>query len=243
MSLYKLIIEDLYKWIRSYVRDKNVIIGISGGKDSSVVAALCVNALGADKVIGVMLPNGTQKDIQDAEDIINHLGIRKIKMNIEKISNEFDNLILEVGEINGAYKTNTPARIRMTMLYGIAAVIGNSLVAATSNLSEKYIGWETKWGDNVGDFAPLANLTVTEIIEIGKLILPERFVIKPPEDGLTGKTDEENFGFKYEDVDNLIRNKKDKISSPESYKKILKMHILSSHKRNPIPSYKKWGEE
>lgn len=200
---------DCVDWIRNWFKDNgngcNAIIGISGGVDSSVVASLCVEALGRDKVFGIKMPCGEQPDIAFATQLINHLGIRYCTINIYNavvaIKYEFPSDF----EISKQTEINLPPRIRMATLYAVSQSI-NGRVANTCNLSEDWIGYSTKYGDSAGDFSPLANLTKTEVREIGKVLgLPAELVNKTPTDGLCGKTDEENFGFTYEVLDAYIR--------------------------------------
>ena len=228
------------EWIRNWF-DKNgpscnVVCGISGGKDSSVVAALCVEALGKDRVIGIKMPCGEQPDIEDSNKLIKHLGIRSYTINIwdavTGINNQFPTNI----EISKQTTINLPPRIRMTTLYAVSQSI-NGRVACTDNLSESYIGYSTRWGDSVGDFAPLANLTSDEVIAIGDACgLPYELTHKTPTDGLCGKTDEDNFGFTYAVLNKYIRTG---ICEDEEVKaKIDRMHTKNLFKLMPIPSFK-----
>ena len=204
------ITENCIDWIRNWF-DKNgpespAVIGISGGKDSAVVAALCVRALGKDRVIGVQMPNGVQSDISDSDEIIKFLGIKSYCVNIENaymaIANQLDLMGLND---NSVANTNLPPRLRMTALYALSQRI-NGRVANTCNLSEDYIGWSTKWGDSCGDFSPISQLTCSEIIQIGEYLgIPDHLIHKAPSDGLCGKTDEEKFGFAYWVLDSYIR--------------------------------------
>lgn len=202
--------QKIIEWIRSWFSENgdncNAVVGISGGKDSSVVAALCVEALGNDRVIGVCLPNGVQKDIDDAYRVIEALGIREFEVNISGAVNDIlEQLAHDVDAVSDQTMINFPARIRMAALYAVSQSV-NGRVANTCNLSEEYVGYSTRWGDSVGDFAPLANLTTDEIVQIGMLCdLPEDLVKKEPSDGLCGKTDEENLGFSYRDLNTYIR--------------------------------------
>lgn len=202
--------EDIVKWIRDWF-DKNgkgcnAVIGISGGKDSSVVAGLCVEALGRDRVIGVLMPNGVQNDINIAMDLVDYLGIKHFKLNIEKsFLGIMEQLNKSLGEVTVQTKNNLPARLRMATLYAFAQSL-NGRVANTCNLSEDWVGYSTRYGDSVGDFSPISNLTVSEVKSIGKILkLPDEFVEKIPTDGLCGKTDEENLGFTYAILDRYIR--------------------------------------
>ena len=195
-------------WIQDFFKnngpDCNAVVGISGGKDSSVAAALCVEALGKDRVVGVLMPCGEQKDIDMAQMLVDHLGIRRFIVNIKDavdgVVNSIDDLSL-----SPQAKTNLPPRIRMATVYAISQSL-NGRVVNTCNLSEDWIGYSTRYGDSVGDFSPLSKLTVTEVKAIGHdLGLPALLVEKAPADGLCGKTDEENIGFSYAVLDKYIR--------------------------------------
>lgn len=236
---------NLIEWIRGYFKENgptcNAIIGISGGKDSTVCAGLLVKALGKDRVIGVTMPNGTQIDIDDSLRVINHLGIKHININIEQ---SYLNLMAEVE--NGmaksrlAYKAsdntaiNMPPRLRMTTLFAISQTLDGRVVN-TCNLSENWVEYSTIFGDAAGQFSPLGMLTVEEIIEIGLYIgLPEDLVRKKPSDGLCGKTDEDNLGFKYSELDNYINTGKidDRIKELIDTK-----HRLNLFKHLPMPVF------
>ena len=196
-------------WIRDFFEKNgpgcNAVVGISGGKDSSVAAALCVEALGRDRVIGVLMPQGEQHDIDAAYLLVNHLQIRHYEINIkEAVEGVLNNLPKEM-EITPQTRQNIPPRVRMTTLYAVSQS-NNGRVVNTCNLSEDWVGYSTRYGDSVGDFSPMSNLTVTEVKEIGYLLgLPKELVDKTPIDGLCGKTDEENLGFTYAELDVYIR--------------------------------------
>ena len=206
--------DQVVRWIRDWfeVNGKgcNAVIGISGGKDSSVVAALCVEALGVDRVIGVTMPNGVQKDISDSMKLINHLGIRHYNVNIADTYNALMNTIGEQFapdgiEISRQTIINMPPRLRMTTLYAVSQSL-NGRVANTCNLSEDWVGYSTRYGDAAGDFSPLGGLTVAEVKAIGREMgLPADLVDKTPSDGLSGKSDEDNLGFTYAVLDRYIR--------------------------------------
>ena len=230
---------NIIEFIKSYVKNshaKGVIIGMSGGKDSFIVAKLCAIAIGKENVFGVIMPNGNMKDINVAKAECDLLEINYAVLNIENLYNETEKLskqAIGATELNSVSTTNIAPRIRMTLLYTMGATLGY-IVANTSNLSEKMIGYTTKWGDNVGDFAPLASLTKNEVCELGlSLGLPEEFVNKKPDDGLSGKTDEEKIGFSYDELDTFIRTGK----KQENFEKIERMHKASAHKRNPISTF------
>ena len=242
----KKVVKDLVKWLKNWFKengkDSNAIIGISGGKDSSVVASLCVKALGKDRVIGVLLPNGKQSDIEDSIRVCNLLKIKYTIINIKDIVNTSKKLLLNSldefnkKELSNQTIINLPARVRMTVLYGISQTL-NGRVLNTCNLSEDWIGYSTRYGDAAGDVSPLANLTVNEVRKIGiELGLPEDLVYKTPSDGLSGKTDEDNLGFTYETLDKYIR---EGICEDEKIKKLIdERHKQNEFKLKPIPFYK-----
>lgn len=227
------------EWIRNCFEHNgngcNAVIGISGGKDSSIVAALCVEALGKDRVFGVLMPNGVQSDIQASYDLVKHLGIKYIEINIRDAVQDVLNGIRNYMVTSRQTRVNLPPRIRMATLYAVSQSI-NGRVANTCNLSEDYIGYSTRWGDSVGDFAPLANLTSEEVIAIGDACgLPYELTHKTPADGLCGKTDEDNFGFTYEVLNKYIKTG---ICEDEEVKaKIDAMHNKNLFKLMPIPTF------
>jgi len=196
-------------WIRDFFENNgkgcNAVVGISGGKDSSVVAALCVEALGKERVIGVLMPCGEQHDIDCAEALVNHLGIKHYVINVkDAVEAVKSNLPADI-EITSQTVNNIPPRVRMTTLYAVSQSV-NGRVANTCNLSEDWVGYSTRYGDSVGDFSPLSKLTVAEVKEIGYVLgLPRELVDKTPIDGLCGKTDEDNLGFTYAELDRYIR--------------------------------------
>ena len=200
---------DVIHWISDWFEkngpDCNAVIGISGGKDSTIVAALCVEALGKDRVIGVMMPNGVQKDISDSIEVCNYLGIKNYTVNIEPTVTVLkESMGIDLSEQSN---TNLPPRVRMTTLYAISQS-NNGRVVGTCNASENYIGYMTRYGDGASDVEPIGNLTVTEVIQIGDYLgLPYHLVHKKPDDGLPNSSpDEEKIGFSYLELDNYIRN-------------------------------------
>lgn len=203
---------ELVAWIREWFRLNgkgcNAVVGISGGKDSSVVAALCAEALGKDKVLGVLMPNGVQQDIADAYSLVHCLGIRSVEVNIGDTFHTLCSALLqgmEIGELSAQSLLNLPARLRMSTLYAVSQS-ANGRVANTCNLSEDWIGYSTRYGDAAGDFSPLAMLTTDEVIEVGRACgLPAELLEKTPTDGLSGKSDEENLGFSYRALNAYIR--------------------------------------
>lgn len=229
------IVEWLREWEENNGKGCNFIVGVSGGKDSSVVAALLVEAFGKDRVIGVKMPCGEQKDIDYSNMLINHLGIRGYTMNIGDAVGEIRSQFPVDVKISDQTTTNLPARIRMATLYAISQSV-NGRVANTCNLSENWVGYCSKFGDAAGDFSPLENLTVTEVKAIGReLGLPSELVDKTPTDGLCGKTDEDNLGFTYAELDAYIR---DGIEPNEEVKaKIDSMHEKNLFKLQPMPSF------
>ncbi len=237
---------EVISWIRDFFEmngpDCNAIVGISGGKDSSVVAGLCVEALGRDRVIGVLMPCGRQADISASRKLVDHLGIANIEVNIKDSVDGLTNAILE-GKCTGMEmdisvqsKTNLPPRIRMATLYAIGQSM-NGRVANTCNLSEDWVGYSTRYGDAAGDFSPLAKLTVQEVKQIGHAIgLPYELVEKVPIDGLySGKTDEDNLGFTYSMLDHYIRT--GEIDDMEKKAKIDSMHVRNKFKLEMYPMF------
>ena len=227
-------------WIRDFFEhngpDCNAVVGISGGKDSSVVAALCVEALGKDRVIGVLMPNGEQHDIDMAYLLVNHLGIKHYEVNIKSAVDALIESFPKELEMSTLTTTNLPPRIRMSTLYAVSQSV-NGRVANTCNLSEDWVGYSTRYGDSVGDFSPMSHLTVTEVKEIGRVLgLPDVLVDKTPIDGLCGKTDEENLGFTYAELDVYIRT--GKINNPETKSLIDKKHKANLFKLELMPSFK-----
>lgn len=229
------IVEWIRNWFEQNGKDCMSVVGISGGKDSSVVATLCVEALGKDRVIGVLMPQGEQSDIEYSKMLVDFLGITRITCNIEGVVNEVLESFEGVVSPTPQTTTNLPARIRMATLYAISQSV-NGRVANTCNLSEDWVGYATKYGDAAGDFSPLSQLTVTEVKAIGReLGLPSELVDKTPTDGLCGKTDEDNLGFTYAELDEYIR---DGIEPSEEVKaKIDSMHEKNLFKLQPMPSF------
>jgi NAD+ synthase len=232
--------DDLVHWIRNYFeqngKDCRAVIGLSGGKDSTVTAALCAEALGADMVTGVLMPQGEQKDINMSLEIVKHLRIKHYIVNIKNSADALFTSITECGLLpNKIAMINTPARIRMTVLYAVSAITGGRVVN-TCNLSEDWVGYSTKFGDSAGDFSPLSRLTVSEVKLIGReLKLPSKFIDKAPEDGLSGFRDEENLGFTYKVLDKYIR---DGICEDVAIKnKIDKLNKNNLHKLKSMPCY------
>ena len=228
---------DCVNWIRDFFEENgkgcNAVVGISGGKDSSIVAALCVEALGKDRVIGVLMPNGEQADIDKAQLLVHTLGIRHYTVNIKEA---YDGVIKNLPfEITEQTRQNLPPRIRMATLYAVSQS-HNGRVANTCNLSEDWVGYATRYGDSVGDFSPCSHLTVDEMKQIGRLLgLPAELVDKVPSDGLCGQTDEEKLGFTYAELDRYIRT--GEIDNPESKEKIDRLHRLNLFKLQLMPAF------
>ncbi len=201
--------KECVEWIRSFFEQNgpecNAVVGISGGKDSSVAAALCVEAIGKERVIGVLMPCGEQHDIDMAYKLVNHLGIRHHVINIKDAVDGLKGSVPAELELSNQSNVNLPPRIRMSALYLVSQSC-NGRVVNTCNLSEDWVGYSTRYGDAAGDFSPLCKLTVQEVKELGRLAgLPADLVDKTPIDGLCGKTDEENLGFTYAELDRYIR--------------------------------------
>lgn len=250
LSNPKEIKDRLVDWIRDYF-DHNgpgctAVVGISGGKDSSVTAALCVEALGKDRVLGVLMPNGIQSDIADAIALVEHLDIKHLVVNIGDTTKALTAAIegaegfdLIAASMSRDSIINMPARIRMTTLYAV----GQSLpkggrVANTCNRSEDYVGYSTKYGDAAGDFSPLQNILVEEVRQLGhELGLPDFLIDKTPSDGLSGQTDEDKLGFTYVQLDHYILT--GQCQDPDIQAKIDRMHAMNLHKLQLMPAFKK----
>ena len=224
-------------WIRKFFEengpDCNAVIGISGGKDSSTVAALCAEALGVDRVIGVLMPCGVQSDIDAAKKLVAHLGIKHYVVNIrDAVEGLKKDLPFELSRQSAI---NLPARVRMATLYAVSQS-HNGRVANTCNLSEDWVGYSTRYGDAAGDFSPLGGLTVQEVKAVGKeLGLPIELVEKTPADGLTDKSDEDNLGFTYAALDRYIRT--GVCDDPVIKAKIDDKHVKNLFKLLPIPHF------
>lgn len=233
-------INRILLWLEEYkttTKCNGVVLGLSGGKDSTTVAMLAKKVWG-DNVVGVMMPNGSQADIQDSKDIAEQLKLSVITVNIGEA---YDSLLKTIKSviITDKAKTNIPPRLRMTTLYAVAQSLGYRVIG-TGNASEGYVGWCTKFGDTGCDLNPIAHLTKTKVVEIGKMLakefgLEERFIVKAPSDGLTGKSDEDNLGFTYELLDKYIEKTFDRDEDYTKHRvefnKILEMHAASEHKR------------
>ena len=226
---------DIVKWIRDWFEENgpgcNGVVAVSGGKDSSVVAALLVEALGKDRVIGVMLPRGVQPDIDMSYLLVKHLGIKSYEINvgetIDALEREMRNVMGEDAVSTQAI-VNLPPRVRMAATYAVSQSV-NGRGANTCNLSEDWVGYATRYGDNAGDFSPLSRLTVQEVKAVGRVLgLPDVLVDKVPSDGLQAKTDEDNLGFTYAVLDRYIRE--GVIDYPETKKRIDHLHKINAFK-------------
>ena len=233
----KQIKNECVQWIRNFFEKNgkgcNAVVGISGGKDSSVVAALCVEALGKDRVIGVLMPNGEQSDIDKAKLLVDTLGIKHFIINIK---DAFDGVMNQLPfEPTEQTRQNLAPRIRMATLYAVSQS-HNGRVVNTCNLSEDWVGYSTRYGDSVGDFSPCSHLTVDEVKRIGRLLgLPAELVDKVPSDGLCGQTDEEKLGFTYAELDRYIRT--GEIENPVSKERIDRLHKMNLFKLQLMPAF------
>ena len=230
---------ECVEWIRDFFAkngpDCNAVLGISGGKDSSVSAALCVEALGADRVIGVLMPCGEQADIDCSLKLVNHLGIRHYIVNIKDAVDGLKAAMPADLPLSTQSITNLPPRIRMTTVYAVSQSV-NGRVCNTCNLSEDWVGYSTRYGDSVGDFSPLSRLTVAEVKAIGHLLgLPYDLVEKVPIDGLCGKTDEDNLGFTYAVLDRYIRT--GEIDDLATKERIDRLHRINQFKLELMPVF------
>ena len=229
-------VQWIQEWFENNGKGCNAVIGISGGKDSSVVAALCVKALGKERVIGVLMPNGEQPDFDCSTALVKHLGIPYYVCNIKKSVDGVLESLQDAGvEITRQTRINLPPRIRMSTLYALSQS-NNGRVANTCNLSEDWVGYSTRYGDAAGDFSPLGKLTVQEVKAIGNYLgLPKFLVEKVPSDGLTDRTDEDNLGFTYVVLDRYIRT--GVCEDAETKAKIDRLHRINEFKLKPIPCF------
>lgn len=233
--------DSVVKWIKDWFEENgkncNAVVGISGGKDSSVVAALCAKALGKDRVIGVLMPNGIQSDISDSKQLVEHLGIKNFVCNIKDATDGVIKSLDVCGlQLNEQARINLPPRIRMSTLYAVSQSL-NGRVANTCNLSEDYVGYSTRYGDSAGDFAPIAHLTVAEVIQIGVYLgLPKNLTSKTPSDGLSGKSDEDKLGFTYAVLDKYIRT--GICENKDTKDRIDYLNKINAFKLKVIPAFK-----
>lgn len=237
-------IEHIVAWIRDWFENNgpkaNAVIGISGGKDSSIVAALLVKALGKERVVGVLMPNGEQKDIADSKKVVEVLGIKHFIVNINPaVEGEYAALRAAGVEIGKDAIINTPPRIRMTTLYAIAQSLPEGgRVTNTCNRSEDWVGYSTKYGDAAGDFSPCSDYLVCEMLQIGDALgLPAELIHKTPSDGLSGMSDEDKLGFTYATLDHYVLT--GEIEDQATKEKIDRLHRLNLHKLQTIPMYKR----
>jgi len=235
----KNVTRDCITWIQKFFEENgpgcNAVVGISGGKDSSVAAALCVAALGKDRVVGVLMPQGHQQDIDMAYLLTEHLGIRRYEINIKETLESLLSALPRELALSQQSRINLPPRVRMSVLYAVSQSV-NGRVVNTCNLSEDWVGYSTRYGDAAGDFSPMCNLTVTEVKEVGRVLgLPDVLVDKVPIDGLCGKTDEENLGFTYGELDVYIRT--GQIADPAKKEMIDRRHRQNLFKLRPMPAF------
>ncbi len=239
--------EHIVDWIKEYFvrngnKDTKAVIGISGGKDSTVCAAACIKALGVDRVVGVLLPSNATGKMEDnmiykeSMEVVEALGIKEYyTFNIHNACQGIYEEMRLNGDLvpNDMVVINTPARIRMTFLYAVAAQVGGR-VCNTCNYSENYVGYSTKYGDHAVDFAPLSQYTVREVLEIGKYLdVPKALLSRIPSDGLCGVTDEDNLGFTYDVLDDYLLD--DIIPEYDALRLIKEKHNKNLHKLNSMP--------
>lgn len=245
--------EGLVKWIQDWFEKNgkgcNVVIGISGGKDSTVCAGLLVKALGKDRVIGVLMPNGEQADISDSYKVVNFLGIKHFTINIKSSYDSIRNQVDFIsGKVSKQTEENLPPRLRMSTLYAVSQTF-NGRVCNTCNMSEDWVGYSTRYGDSVGDFSPLSNYTVTEVKAIGHYLgLPAELVDKTPADGLCGKSDEDNLGFTYAELDSYIRegilpsSEKKEVIDSKHERNLFKLQLMQTAPQYGYPQTLKYDE-
>lgn len=234
-------VEATVKWIQDWFAengpDCNAIIGISGGKDSSITAALLVEALGKDRVIGIMMPNGEQSDMDMALLLVNHLGINHYVINIAAAYNgAVKDIECAIGELSKDSLINLAPRLRMATLYAVGQS-RNGRVANTCNLSEDWVGYSTRYGDAAGDFSPISSFTTAEIRAMGNVLgIPDILIEKVPSDGLSGMSDEDKLGFTYEVLDRYIRT--GEIEDATAKERIDTLHERNLFKLRYMDSFK-----
>ncbi|MCR5177661.1 MAG: NAD(+) synthase [Lachnospiraceae bacterium] len=238
-------IEGIKNWIRKWFEENGpgagAVIGLSGGKDSTIVGKLLVDALGAERVTGVLMPDGVQADLNDSLSVAKLLGIKYYVVNIGGATAGLKEGIMEAcGDglpLGRDALINIPPRIRMSVLYAIAQSLpGGGRVVNTCNMSEDYIGYSTKYGDAAGDFSPCADYTVTQMKQIGDALgLPAQYVHKTPSDGLSGMSDEDKIGFSYETLDHYIET--GECEDAATKERIDRMHRANLHKLRLMPKY------
>lgn len=242
--------DEIVEWIRAYFEENGrgckAVIGISGGKDSSVAAALCAEALGKENVVGVLMPNGVQSDISDSRALVQFLGIPYVELNIGGAFGAFRDMLTRSEELMSLCGTdgltrdteiNLPPRLRMTTLYAVGQMIpGGARVVNTCNASEDYVGYSTKYGDAAGDFSPLSKLFVHEVRQIGDALgLPKELVHKVPSDGLSGQDDEQKLGFTYACLDEYVLT--GRCDDEKTKARIDHLHKINLHKLRLMPAY------
>ena len=242
-------VQRIIDFIRNYYQKNNlkgIVIGISGGKDSAVVAGLFTLALGKENVIGLTLPcHSNDKDKSDAKIVADHFGFKLYNIDLTKIfdifKDSFDDFDYNDSEIVNS-DINLKPRLRMSALYYVSAMLSSKfkkgyLVAGCGNKSEKFIGYTTKWGDNASDIEVIGDFTVHEVIKIGEEIgVPKEILYKTPNDGLSNKSDEEKLGFTYDDIEKVMNGEE---IDENVKRKILRQHDNNLHKTF-IPGYRRW---
>lgn len=244
--------DELVAWLKDWFAKNGpncrAVIGISGGKDSTIVAALCARAIGKERVLGVLMPNGVQKDIGDSIRVCEALGIQHITVNIKDAYQGVANNVLwalkgwyNYTQLSEQTTINIAPRVRTATLYAVSQTVGGRVIN-TSNKSEAVTGYFTRWGDECGDCKPLINLLKSEVVAIGLTMpeIPRDLVEKAPADGLSGKTDEDKIGFTYDALDNYLRG----IGNEGDVDKKIEARIFSTmFKRKPIPAFDPWHME
>lgn len=235
----KEVADKLVLWLREYfdnnAKPLNAVVGCSGGKDSTVVLAALVRAIGTNRTYAILMPNGVQSDIDDSYKVCEFLGLNPYVCNIEESYNGIAKSVGDHFNATNQARTNLGPMMRVSMLKFISQCV-NGRFTCNANLSERYAGWFSLFGDDQGNIRPLANLTATEVVQVGKALgLPDWMVEKKPADGLCGTTDEDKFGFSYTVLDHYIRT--GEYDDPEIKAKIDEMHNRNIFKLKPMPEF------
>lgn len=233
---YLKVIEKFVKDYLALAKSDRYVLGLSGGVDSSLVAAICKNAVGKDHLTCIAMPiESLPEDLDDAKEVAKQLDVELIVIDGSETFRQTKKAFEDIGvELDRATLSNLKARIRMCILYAYAQK-HRGLVVGTDNADEKYTGYFTKYGDGGVDLLPIAHLLKGEVHEACLLYgLDKRLAYRVPSAGLfKGQTDESEMGITYKDLDDYLLGKE---VDPKVVERIEYLHRISEHKRVPIPT-------